>query len=89
MTESSTSAIPCFALIGLGTAFWLRVISYIPRQLGHKTEVAESSTLDMVFSGDIIHDAATGAVNVSDAAFTNEDLGLAIVILIEDGEDGT
>jgi hypothetical protein len=55
--------------------------------LGSKTEVAESSILDMAFSGEIIHDAATGAVNVSDAAFAN--VVLAFVILIEDSEDNS
>jgi hypothetical protein len=65
------------------------VIAYIPRQLGPKTEVAESSTLDIVFSGEIIHDAATGAVTISDAAFTSVGSDLAFVILIEDGEDET
>lgn len=64
-------------------------MAFIPRQLGPKTEVVESSALDMVFSGDIIHDAATGAVNVSDAAITNVILDVAFVILNKGGEDKT
>ena len=39
----------------------------------------------MVFSGNIGRAVTTGAVPVSDAAFTN--VVLAFVILIEDGED--
>lgn len=43
----------------------------------------------MVVSGDIIHDAAVGAVTVSNAPFTSVGLDLAFVILAEGGEDKT
>ena len=87
MTRLFASEISCFAPFGLGTASWLRMLASIPMQLDPKTEVVESSTLDMVFSGDIIHDATTGAVNISGAAFTNVVSGAAFAILNEDGED--
>ena len=87
MTRLSTSAIPCFALIGLGTASWPQTDVLMLRQWDSEATVLESTILDMVFRGEIIHDVAAGAVNVSDAAFTNVVLGVVFaIIFIEDGE---